>query len=105
MSRISSVYRRAKRLTCVAGLAMAAAAAQAGVINSGGLTIPGTNLFDFDSGTVQGIAGMGISDIFWEQITSDTRALRANPFASPSPAFLQGMGMVDFTALDEAALV
>lgn len=92
----------AHRLTATvltAVLAANAGVASAALVTSGVANITGTWSFDFDSG-VQGnfITDPG-QDVFWQQMTSTTRALVPTNGAS-----LVNLGTISFAGLTEAAL-
>jgi hypothetical protein len=93
--------RTLRQLAAACGLSVLAFAAHAGVLNSGGVTIPGTFMFDFDTGTVP--LGIASGDIFWEQVDPTTRQLGSNHIGPPGAA-IQGLGFVNFVALGEADL-
>jgi len=79
-------------------LCLAAALPAQAAVSSGTVTITGTFSFDFDAGVVT-VGLSSPSDIFWEQFTSTTRAVRP-----VSGATVFNLGVVAYGSLDLAAL-
>ncbi|HCU85667.1 PEP-CTERM sorting domain-containing protein [Methylophilus sp. UBA6697] len=85
--------------TALLALAMAsgvATSAQAASVSEGVTVIPGTYLFDFDTGSLT--TGPG-ADVWWEQITSTSRVLM--PYSTAQLAYVGqvGVGGLSFNAL------
>lgn len=85
-------------MAALLGLAMlsgVATSAQAATVSEGVATIPGTFFFDFDAGS---LAGAG-PDVWWEQMTTTSRALM--PYSTAQLAYVGqvGVGGLSFNAL------
>ena len=88
--------------TTVSRLALAAIASASHasiVVSSGSVTLPGTWLFDFDSGVIGGDL-VAPNDIFWEQFTPTQRAVMPVNFVTLAP-----LGVVDFASIGIAELM
>jgi hypothetical protein len=97
------------------GLALAtgvSTSVQAAIVSEGAAIIPGTSLFDFDTGLVLGLVPG--ADVWWEQITPTTRqltsasaefpALPASSLAYVGVVGVGGLSFNDLTVTDLAAL-
>lgn len=88
----------AKSLLLAAGLGLAMTQASALTVSSGSVTIPGTWLIDFETGTLMG--GNPAADVWWSQFTSATRSLvPASDVVPTSTSRLVGLGLVDYSSL------
>jgi hypothetical protein len=84
------------RTTCAAAIALAALlplAAQAQLVSSGPVLLPGTFDFDFDTGTFPAANDPSI-DVWWDQTSASTRALTPRFGAT-----IVNLGAVSFAAL------
>jgi len=79
--------------------ASSASVASAALVTSGVANITGTWSFDFDSGLQGNFVIDPGQDVFWQQMTSTTRALVPTNGAS-----LVNLGTISFAGLTEAAL-
>jgi hypothetical protein len=62
------------------------------VVSSGTTEIPGTDLFDFDTGVLTTTGSS--ADVWWDQMTTTTRAMQAQ-----NGATLVNIGVVNFAAI------
>ena len=90
------------RIALAAVLAATTVATQAAVISSGSTTVPGSYLFDLDTGTLPLIAPHAGSDFHWEQLSPTTRQISQNSQA-PSGHFIN-LGVVNFASITLAQL-